>query len=897
MGKDNFIKFNSTFDTFSVILGTERAEKEIQDVFNCLYHKAEPPKEFPSVFQPKALCNGQSKMFCQNDEFRDFLKKHLWKPWSLPRNSDDWESKDGKYSRIGSLMWLIMHKATINLDQFGSFSEEIFDLADSFILENKSADLKVFLDKIPPFTYMNFWINKVQDYPSCDSYDVFSIRCQISEVYYTLSSFYKVLSRKTQVKYVQTHQDPKELLRQQKVNIFKNLVIKKLTEISNELKDYISDGLHHSFSALGDHFRKMANYDLRKASMDIGYIKTTLKKFEIAVTDAIKKLVPKLSGIIMMSLVQTSANLVEHSTKLAIEVAANANPLKHIFGGTDPRAMMEVSAAVAAAGVKVKEAARLTKAKDEVLEMETILSDGFEKNAKFQNETISLIDNLDKKLKEKKSIGDEELDADINEFLAKYNDYTPNVTLAQIEKYGVLLESMVEEGCRLIKDDIGLASSVNAGFLAGTGNCLTLNSDIAALITTYSQIYDYQFDLMDSLAEAVRSYLAFTSANNLKKKFKKSTVSKYTEQAQLSLTALQMRVSNRIHRLMLVNQLCDIEEYVNGGVEPEGCKTARSELSDSSIDILLSLGEFRCPKSRTDRVQIPTMPQHKNDKAYIDINSLYSGKEAIFQIPDATWLAQYRWINPDYATNHVYFLEDMQLYLPDDVKEERSVRVTVEPAPGEKLFPTETAPKYILTGGRTAHISNEYTEGGQCDVGQKKNNPYDKCKKKSICIKSKAVTPKNPIFASVFSKWVIKSSIWNYGKRGNQKAYPNVKFATNLTLIADIKICKVPCKEKCQTTSKKKPNLEYKIFRRATKCCTTEMKNGYWNAEEHRCKACPLESESSNAGTYCIRKCWKQCKKEDVSSKSGTFYYNGCWQTNRDWNNVKNMTGTFCPIN
>ena len=884
------------------IVGTERTAREIQEVFDHIIAKA--PTEVPFVFTRRLFtsvselsCVGHGKQFCQHENIRSLLQSHLT---DLPKSKNDWETKEGKYRRLALLIWLGMHNAQMNEEQFKPLFKEILDLTDSLLVKNSAADFKMLFDRIPTIAYIEFWIRDTQDISSCNNHEVYNIRCLFFDLYSILSKYSKFISKNPKTKHVETLTDHKEGLRLQKLNNIKDkltrnvLEIKKtISELSLDLKKFFSERLDDRFSALGKHFEKMASYDLQKATADVGFIRTKLKDFEDEVKTITNQLKPKLTKIINYALSSTIGNLAFHVSMLLIEVFANMNPLKHIFGQTDPRAMLEAQRNVAAAGVKVAEATKLKSILMDVLNMGQVLKEGFQKNAAFQKNTDALVTKISAKLNTPaKVIGDDEVSRDADEFLDKYAEYSPNVTLAQIEQQGSLLESLVEDGCALIKDDVTVGSAVQAGIMASTGNCLTTKSDIVALVTTYSEMYQYQFDLMESLAEVVRSYTAFTSAKTLQKKFKTSIKSGFKKDAQLDLLLIQMRLSSRLHRLLMVNNLCDYEEYMRGGVEPRQCKVARSTLSDTSIDALVALSKSTCLRKRSDFVNIPTKPQHENDTAYINLDALYSGNGAIFQIPDAVWLARYNWIFPDDVTNHAYYLEDMQLYLPDDIKGKRKVRITVTPISAMKLFPTSAATQYALAGTGVKQIGFEYREPGQgCDQTRKKNNPYDNCEGKKVCIKS--TTTERKVSPSVFAKWKIKSSIWSIsGKR----VKPSVKFATNVTLRAFIKMCVVKSGATYGSSPTKKPEVEYKVFHNTDKCCNKEVENGYWNSIMDKCETCPRESWSSTAGTYCRRKCWKPCKKKNGLSKSGRFFFNGCWQPFLDRNKAKNMTGTFCRI-
>ena len=92
------------------------------------------------------------------------------------------------------------------------------------------------------------------------------------------------------------------------------------------------------------------------------------------------------------------------------------------------------------------------------------------------------------------------------EFLTTYSDYDPKVLRQEIAKIATDWEVNLQEACDTLFAGGTVAAAIVQTTFASLGQCITTQGDINKMIEIFSEIYDYQFDLMESLATAVRAY-------------------------------------------------------------------------------------------------------------------------------------------------------------------------------------------------------------------------------------------------------------------------------------------------------------------------------------------------------------------------------------------------------
>ena len=147
----------------------------------------------------------------------------------------------------------------------------------------------------------------------------------------------------------------------------------------------------------------------------------------------------------------------------------------------------------------------LTQARDKAIEINKDLA----KNDGKLNVMRKIIQHF-KKVESRKS-KDFEIPDDFenlrDEFLSAYENYNATLGTSDIEELGAWWEVIVEEACALIDEADSSVSNIWK-LSERNGLCVTTPVKIARLTEIYIEIYDFQFEMLDALAQYMRSVSA-----------------------------------------------------------------------------------------------------------------------------------------------------------------------------------------------------------------------------------------------------------------------------------------------------------------------------------------------------------------------------------------------------
>ena len=855
---------------FHFYLGSENLAKQLQDVFE--YYLTKQTNQSSFVFTKKLhpesgklLCAAYGFQSCQMENIRALLQSHLT---NLPQTADDWLTRKNRHRRMGLMTWLVMHNVQTSDKQLQQASDEILAPLYELVKENDVAGIEEFLNYVPAFHYYDFWVKDVIDAQQCVGQPgIFIRRCVFLDMFNSVKNFATFLRRKSKSKYILTRSDWRKAMEVAKLSKIKDQITQQSLEIkknlqgfSDELKNFMGKELGGRFNALGKQMQTMADFDRRKSQADINFVTGRLDYFRKTINEYLPRAGKKIEYVLRSAMVSAGYKLAQKVAQLAVETLKMSNPIAVISGGADPNAIADRADEVASAGVDIAKAKKLMdyfkKAMRKVVQLSKAAAANRDQQTVVKRLTAIIAAKYSKTTGE---VDENELNRLTDIFLKLYDGYDPQLKKSDITELGSLLELVMDEGCDLLFGDVTTASALAAGMVASSGECLDGKSDIQKLIELYGQMYDFQFDLMDSLAEVVRGNVAYASAAALTVPFTKLE-NKLSEAINFQVMSVKMLIVYRIHNMQLVSQFCDYMEYLSGGEEPVQCKIAREKLTDDTIDKLIPLNPMTCSKVRNKWVRIPTKPSHKNDTAFIDLNAIYTGRQVPFHIPDAKWLVDHFWINRADVNNFVYYLQDLQIILPDVVDNYREVRTTVSAVNAVKLVPNQKAPQYILAGNDVTKIRYAYSDMADLCSENKKISLYDYCRDENkaqnkdtdICEVSK--TTQKTVSPSVFSNFVIKSTFEGQGK--------NINFTTPMHVLAKIQLC-IMCKGgKCQPGFKRdeidgiegdnngSSNVAGSIRSLGT-CCVKDKKKQYYDLKKRSCQACPAGSEPVKTGHYC----------------------------------------------
>ena len=859
-------------------LGMEELADEFQDVFDYLFVKRTSKVAFSftdkvykkDVFAERA-CAGSASQLCETEILRSMFQAYLK---NLPSH---WNQPKDRVRRASLLTWLAT-KIDISNARLLTLTQEITDFIFKIVEGEENVGLMYierFFEYLPSLKSLDFWKKNAPKYPMCDdTRNRRQSRCVFSEILSTFTKYANFRQNKVKSKLVLTSTKWDVYLKLLKWNTMKDasteatLTIKaSLSELKQDLKNFVGTNIGERFNALAKGMKKMATFGRKIAIAD--------SEFIISKLDLFRQRVDKYMATIQRNLVPVIAKAFE---KAIVDVGLKAgrvllagigmfNPIKHLIGDTDLNEVLDRADDLAKASIDVLKAKKLQDTYWKAIGMSKEVGIYFESNKRYLDYVAKIT--LEFVKKTDKDFEEGNFEDKSGEFLELYSGYDPTVKRGKIVQFGVLLESLADQACDLVFEDLSVGSATYAGQVVSRGDCITLPSDIAGLSEVYAELYDYQFDLMDALAESVKENLAYATANELSKEFERVDLD-INDATALSVFSMKTFLVNRMYRMKAVFNYCNYLQYLNGGKQTDLCKEAMAKLDDASVDKLIAFdksGLLTCPLIPRI-VYLPTTRKTDDDtdEAFIDIKALYSGRPSVFRIPDAYWLAQNKWINPADVTNHIYQLHDMRIFLPDSADHDRLVRTKVTSASKTtKFYPGEDAERFYLADQRVNEFVFGYTDDAHytnCGTTNIRPNPSSVCRQKleedittDICVKT--TTASKPLQPSVFSAWVIE--LETNGKKGVSK---NVNFTTPVYLAAEITICAKKVEMACDVKIHgkcKDAKQEARARRNRGRCCPPKDDlDQYWDREKKNvrgrlgsCVACPKGSKRWRTGTFC----------------------------------------------
>ena len=431
-----------------------------------------------------------------------------------------------------------------------------------------------------------------------------------------------------------------------------------INENANEIKQSIQTG----FGSLRKHFQQEASFDKEIAKADIIFIKTEIDKY-VKFSDRLQGDVSKLVGnILYYGFVAATGDNVEKAVQMAIHIASMFNPLKWLTDGTSVADVMDASAEYMQSVATLLKTDVLKEAWFKLYYKARSFAYNLGKNQDNIDNVRELIDSLstDTPPSNFKALKDE--------FIKQYNEYSPGANKKDLAEINTYWELLIDEGCDLIDSTEG---SVSGGAKIALGStCMDAKGEVQKLMALNEEIFDFQFDMMDALADCVRASNSFESASsitagldNIKEIVKKDRTSNVLK--DLKILATYSTLLYRTTVLEAKENYCNVLEYKEGR-RPDVCKT-----HDWQLSTLLSRRQTRCVSTQDFKV-MPTRPAFSGDRAFISLKDLYAGKMVRFQVPNSQWLVEQGWISSDESSNPI-FVQRFEVYLPVRSASERNV--------------------------------------------------------------------------------------------------------------------------------------------------------------------------------------------------------------------------------
>ena len=452
--------------------------------------------------------------------------------------------------------------------------------------------------------------------------------CQVAGVY----PHYLLLKKMKEERLNPGHTgDTRDLTLYENVDHAKIIELKKDTIKHNQLLDAIdqlNDNLETHDRGISSYFMGIASFDQGIANADVLFIKEKLETFDSKYTELEAKVNNDIDAAMRAMLALVTAELVEDTIALVAKIAEEANPIAAIFTGVDTTGIRNQAIEVADAAANVVHAAALH------LRLKGLATDTTELGTDLHNnqEQITLMTTLVEMIKNNRA---EDIGKDAETFIAEYSAYTPQVCrsrMAQnIAKWGAFKESI----CNLLNGVRGVGASTGKAVVNGFLLYENLEATIAEFDALRQNIFDFQFELVDSLAREVRGNLAKKLADSIQ------------EQGNDNFKADQLLGGFLMTQSFIQSQAwlyCDKLEYRNGGERVEPCSLETGLFTNSGLDNLVAFTDHQTYISIERTVHIPSKPQSSGDLGFINIHTFARDKTASFRLPqDVNWLYKFDW--------------------------------------------------------------------------------------------------------------------------------------------------------------------------------------------------------------------------------------------------------------
>lgn len=611
----------------------------------------------------------------------------------------------------------------------------------------------------------------------------------------------------------------------------------------------LNRNLQTAVTGISKYFHGLATYDQGIAEADVTYLTDKLNDYSTRMDTLSKKLQKDMRAAMAALKTAQVLQAIEEVVLLKLKIAENLNPLKALFGGVSAGDIYEQSVEVARAFQELTRSIAL------LANLESAYTDTMNLAKAFTDNTgqIASLNVLVEAIKKNK-INDVGIDAD--KFIGDYGGYTPKVDRSKLAKNDALWGAFKESTCDLLYGAQGIGAAAVQTVTGGMLLCENLEGTLAEFTTLREDIFDFQFDLVDALARVVRGNVAKKLAKSI------SVSNDLLSASQLLLGFFMTQYRLQSHVLLY----CDKLEYLNEGKAITPCKQPTGFYTKDDLVGIIGYDADRATKSEVERfVYIPTRPEFKGDKGFINLPSLAKGNSVIFKIPDKkSWLKKYNWLVE--GEEDIPYVLSFKLYLPQKMYKKGNARsfsstkidlVSV----AVSSFGGDSGVVYNLPLEHSIY-STIYSEGyTRCPRGKQIKNPYKLCKKvyvPKICDTSTRIPPaKEAVMPTILSTWKLS---YTKGVANNKLKWDAPQPATNLLLIGKVKLQFIhsgasKAKAGKRSTSRRRREVSH--------CCSgNQYRKEWWTKACVPCPTKPPTDSVSNLGGY-------YCEKgiEPVASK------------------------------
>ena len=610
----------------------------------------------------------------------------------------------------------------------------------------------------------------------------------------------------------------------------------------------VDENLQTSVKGISKYFCGLAKYDEDIAKADVTFISDKLSEFREKSDEISKKVEKDIKNAMAAMVTVLAGQLVEESVILSLKIAEHTNPLKVIFGGVEVGDIYEQLAEVTRAAQELTHGVALRISLVKVIKDSADLAENFKDNAN----QISSMQTLVKAIEANKV---DEIGYDADKFIKAYSDYTPKVNRARLAKNDALWATFKSETCDLLFGAQGAGAALGQGVVGGMLLCERLEGTLAEFSALRENVFDFQFDLVDSLAAVIRG--------NVGKKLSTS-IDVLNDVLESSKLMLGFFITQ--HRLQHEAAVyCDKIEYRLQGKRLDDCSPSSGFFSKENLDNIISFDLKKISYFEENKfVYLPTKPQFKGDTGFINIPSLAQGNSVTFRIPtNRAWLRKYNWLG--LQENSAPFVESFKMYLPlkrygRKKKTSVTTRTSIELTSIAGSMTSDTSDVVYSIPLEHSKFLTVYYLGYrslQCSDGNEIPNPYSLCKNLPNICDTFTKKPQESLMPTILSTWKLSYTVESGNRKVKWKA-PNP--ATNLLIKAKVKL-------RHYRTKKRDVKLFEDNLASEEVCCKGNTYQPEWY--DSTCVPCPQKpdiptnSKSKLGGHYCEK------GKEKVVGKLG----------------------------
>ena len=264
-----------------------------------------------------------------------------------------------------------------------------------------------------------------------------------------------------------------------------------------DLAEEITDSKNRRFTELKNYFVQLQDFNANKATIDVNFIDDWIKKYRPQVETVSQQIGRDLGSLIDDTQAALALDIAEKAAAMVLALAEACNPLKTLFGGSSIGDIVAATAAWTTALSETNKIADIKNSLKPAINKAVSLGVRFDGNSKDLKAVIDLV-------KSSSNSDALEFEKQKRAFLEKYGAYKPRVKRPELAEIEELFKGVVTTACGIIDSIDTTAGSVIAARVKGNGFCWKIPVAITKMAAIYMEIYDFQFDLIETLATSMR---------------------------------------------------------------------------------------------------------------------------------------------------------------------------------------------------------------------------------------------------------------------------------------------------------------------------------------------------------------------------------------------------------